>query len=72
MTEDKKGYAYESVPVSEEAIKEIAEIREAFKILSARLNSFEGAVPKNVRYLALANTSLEQAAMWATKSITHF
>lgn len=65
---DYTGYAYESLPISEEAINEVREVREAFKVLSQRINS---KFKKDARYNALANTALEEAAMWAVKSITH-
>lgn len=69
MSEEKKSYAYESFPVSPEAVAEVAKLREAFKQLAELIN--EAAVLKDGRYLALAHTWLEQASMWAIKSITH-
>lgn len=68
MTESNQYLAYDAVPVSEASQKEIEYIREEFKKLAAALNIGE---PKNGRYLALAHTSLEQACMWAIKSVTH-
>lgn len=68
MSESNKTLAYDAVPISEENQKEIDFIRAEFKRLAAILNTGE---PKNGRYVALAQTSLEQACMWAIKSVTH-
>lgn len=60
-------YAYDSCPVTEQQIKTIKEIREQFSFLSQFLND---NAPKG-RYLSIVETKLEEAAMFAVKSITH-
>jgi hypothetical protein len=61
-------YAYESLPVSEPGVAEITKIREQFKALDQLISS---GVVKDGRYLAIAKTHLETAAMFVVKSITH-
>jgi len=84
MTELNPFYSAKTTP---EALEKMMEIREAYKALSDLLNNFPtsqpitadesvntppGAVIRGKRELALANTNLEQSAMWAIKSISHY
>lgn len=58
---------FDHLSPSEDDKNKIEEVREAFRQL-------EEVIEKNIghsRYGALAITSLETAAMWAMKSITH-
>ena len=68
------------VPTAEEAVL-IGEVREAYKVLAAKLQGLKGqmqekekAEPGSVntnalRYISLAFTELEASGMWAVKSI---
>lgn len=59
---------FEAVEVVDETSKlDIADIREAFAGLAGEL---KGLTPTG-RYQSLALTALEEAAMWAIKSVTH-
>lgn len=60
-----KTFAYHKP--SPEGIEKIARIRKAF---SDFLEGLEAHVPAS-RERSLAVTNLEQAAMWATKAVTH-
>jgi len=64
-----ENYAYESLPVTEEQRDNIAATREAFKVLDSFLSELPNVNP---RAMAIVKTNLEQASMWAVKSITHF
>lgn len=60
-------YAYDSIKVNDSQAEDIKKIREAFSALSTQL---ETLCPKG-RYLALVETKLEEASMFAVKAITH-
>lgn len=64
-----ENYAYESLPVTEEQRDNINATREAFKTLDSFLSELSNVNP---RAMAIVKTNLEQACMWAIKSITHF
>jgi hypothetical protein len=58
---------FESYPVEDEQLDALHEVRSAFKVVHAAILA---NVP-NGREQSLALTNLEQAAMWASKGITH-
>lgn len=62
MPETKNPFDYQKP--SEENIKKIEAVREAYKVLHAHLLTLAPS-----REISLAITNLEQSAMWATKSL---
>lgn len=64
---DKAPSIFESVTLSDAQKIQIDMIRHCFKVLYLNLN----ALLDNGRYKSLAMTSIEEACMWAVKSVTH-
>lgn len=60
-------YAYDSLPLTDQDIATVKEIREKFSVLSHFLNE---NTPKG-RYLSIVETKLEETCMFAVKAITH-
>ena len=69
MSDEKLVYAYDSFPVSENIAAIIKDLRSRFSQLEASLHNDGGT--QSPRYLAVAKTHLETAAMFAIKSLTH-
>ena len=64
-------YAYESKPVSDEVAEFIGIVRAQFSGLEQMIDAERPKFAQNKRYLAIAKTHLETAAMFAIKSLTH-
>ncbi len=58
--------SFDSKPANEEQIQLMADLRGAFYAVLAVLDKVPGS-----RLKSLAETNLEQAAMWANKAVTH-
>lgn len=58
--------SFEHMKASEEQLALMAELRAAFYGVTAVLDKLPGS-----RFKSIAETNLEQAAMWANKAITH-
>lgn len=70
---------FDSAKCTQEALEKISILRDKFKHLSTLMNStkivIDGVEKELVigpREMALANTKLEEAAMWAIKATSHY
>ncbi len=68
MPHEKPG-KFQSVKLDEYQADAINRIRKAFEEIEKKVT--KRGYPQNKRYLALTLTKLEEACMFATKSITH-
>lgn len=67
MEEKQLSFAYESKPVTEEQKRVVQTLREMFSAVEIFLKSATPSSPTQMTAL----TRLEEAGMWATKTVTH-